>query len=125
MLIIRTIIYGFLVWLIPFISAFFLYSPEGKLSIDIFLFKSIMLIIGVTTGTILLINYFQRINKFYLRNAIILGLIWLLISLGLDILILVPMAKMTLTEYFYQIGLRYLLIPIYAIGMAILIKQKI
>jgi len=42
---IRNILYGFLAWLIPFVTAFFFYSKEGGLVIDIFLFKSIMIIV--------------------------------------------------------------------------------
>ncbi|MBF3317536.1 hypothetical protein ISU75_18600, partial [Leptospira borgpetersenii serovar Hardjo-bovis] len=36
------------------------------------------------------------------------GFIWLTINWGLDFLILLPMSKMNVEDYFIQIGLRYL-----------------
>jgi len=40
------ILYGFLAWLIPFVASLFFYTREGELTIDIFLFKSIMIVVG-------------------------------------------------------------------------------
>ena len=39
---VRNFLYGFLAWLIPFVSAFFFYSKEGGLVLDIFLFTIIL-----------------------------------------------------------------------------------
>jgi hypothetical protein len=38
----KNILYGFFAWLIPFVASFFFYTREGELTIDIFLFKSII-----------------------------------------------------------------------------------
>ena len=111
----RNLLYGFLSWLIPFLSAFFFYSREGELVVDIFLFKTIMIIVGAISGAFLIVRYFKRINDGYLKEGIVIGITWLFINLILDLLILIPMSGMAYGEYFTQIGLRYLVIPVMSI----------
>ena len=89
---IRNILYGFLTWLIPFVSAFFFYSKEGSLIIDIFLFKTIMIVVGAIIGAFLLV--------------------------------LVPMSGMSVADYFTQIGLRYLVMPIMSIMVCAALANK-
>jgi hypothetical protein len=50
----------------------------------------------------------------------VVGLLWFGINVSLDVLILVPLTKMSLPDYFGEIALRYLVIPImaFAIGVA-------
>lgn len=120
----KNIFFGFLTWLIPFVLSFVFYSKEGVLSIDIFLFKSIMIVISGLIGVSLLILYFKDIKKDYLIEGIAVGFSWLIINLILDLLILIPMSGMTYLDYFSQIGLRYLIIPTISIGMGLLLKIK-
>ena len=121
---IRNILYGFLVWLIPFVSAFFFYSREGGLVIDIFLFKTIMIVVGAIIGAFLLVSYFKKINNSYLREGIIVGLAWFSINILLDLLVLVPMSEMALPDYFAQIGLRYLVMPVMSIMVGAVLSNK-
>jgi len=121
---IRNILYGFLAWLIPFVTAFFFYSKEGGLIIDIFLFKSIMIVVGAISGAFLLVFYFKRIHVNYLREGIIVGLTWFVINILLDLLVLVPMSEMVLPDYFAQIGLRYLIMPIMSIMVGTALANK-
>ncbi len=121
---VKNILYGFLAWLIPFISAFFFYSREGELSIDIFLFKSIMIVVGTITAVVLLVSYFKTINKDYVKEGVLIGIVWLAISILLDVLILIPMSGMTMGEYFTQIGLRYLSIPAISIAMGVALANN-
>ena len=121
---VRNVLYGFLAWLIPFIASFFFYSREGKLTIDIFLFKSIMIVVGSFTAAILLVSYFRNINVDYFKEGIIVGMIWFGISIVLDLLILIPMSGMSITDYFMQIGLRYLAIPAISIAVGTALKNK-
>lgn len=106
----RNVLYGFLAWLIPFVASFFFYSEEG-LTIDIFLFKSIMIVVGSISAAILLVSYFKKISTAYLKEGIIVGVAWFGINILLDLLILIPMSGMSITDYFIQIGIRYLVIP--------------
>ena len=115
--ILKMVLLGILLWLIPFLISFFMYSPEGEPLIDLFLFKSIMIVVGAITGAILLIFYFRKLDKDFLKEGIIVGLTWLVISIILDLVILVPMSGMPVADYFTQIGLRYLTIPAMSIAV--------
>ena len=121
---IRNILYGFLAWLIPFVVAFFFYSKEGGLVIDIFLFKSIMIVVGAISGAFLLVSYFKNIHANYLYEGIIVGLTWLGINILLDLLVLVPMSEMSYADYFAQIGLRYLVMPVMSIMVGAVLANK-
>jgi len=121
---IRNILYGFLSWLIPFVTAFFFYSKEGGLVIDIFLFKSIMIVVGAISGAFLLVSYFKRIHANYLMEGIVVGSTWFVINILLDLLVLVPMSEMSRADYFAQIGLRYLVIPVMSIMVGAVLANK-
>lgn len=116
--------YGFLAWLIPFLASFFFYTKEGKLTIDIFLFKSIMIVVGSVSAAILLVLYFKKINEAYLKEGIITGVVWFGLNILLDLLILIPMSGMFIKDYFTQIGIRYLAIPAMSITVGTALKNK-
>ena len=120
----RNILYGFLAWLIPFVSSFFFYSKEGGLVIDIFLFKTIMIVVGAIVGAFLLVSYFKRIRANYLMEGIIVGLTWFIINILLDIFVLIPMSEMSLSSYFAEIGLRYLVMPVMSIMVGAALENK-
>ena len=120
----RNVLYGFLAWLIPFIASFFFYTREGKLTIDIFLFKTIMIIVGSVSGAILLVLYFKKITADYLKEGIIIGITWFAINILMDLLILIPMSGMPIGNYFTQIGLRYLVIPAMTIAVGAALANK-
>lgn len=116
--------FGFLTWLIPFVLAFAFYTPDGKVWIGIDLFKSIMIVIASLVGSLLLVKYFKNVRNNYFQEGVIVGLVWLAINLVLDILILLPMSKMALGQYFSQIGLRYLMIPIISTAFGMVLNQS-
>lgn len=110
-------LFGFLTWLIPFVVSFFFYSKEGQPLIDIFLFKSIMIVVGSLTAASLLVLYFRGLKKDYLKEGVIVGLAWFAINIIMDLAVLVPMSGMSIGSYFAQIGLRYIIIPIMSTAM--------
>jgi len=120
----RNILYGFLAWLIPFVASIFFYTKEGGLIIDIFFFKTIMIIVGSISGAFLLISYFKRINIRYLKEGIYVGITWFVINILLDLLVLIPMSGMAISDYFLQIGLRYLVMPVMSIMVGIALENK-
>jgi len=122
--VLRNLFYGFLSWLIPFIASFFFFTREGKLTIDIFLFKSIMIIVGSVSAAFLLVSYFKKINADYLKEGVIIGIIWLAVNIILDLLVLIPMSGMPIATYFIQIGLRYLVIPAMTIAVGAALANK-
>ena len=109
------IIYGFLVWLIPFLVAIPFYSPGGDILFDEQLFKSIMIVTGAIVGAFLLVKYFKGISGVYIREGFIIGGVWLIINWILDLIILLPLNGMSPYTYFSQIGIRYLMIPVMSI----------
>uniref|UniRef100_A9A707 Uncharacterized protein n=1 Tax=Methanococcus maripaludis (strain C6 / ATCC BAA-1332) TaxID=444158 RepID=A9A707_METM6 len=117
--------FGLLTWLVPFLLSFLFYSESEGLLINIFLFKSIMIVVSGLVGVSLLVLYFKDIKKDYLIEGIFVGVSWLIINLILDILILIPMSGMAYLDYFSQIGLRYLIIPTISIAMGVLLKLKL
>jgi uncharacterized membrane protein YpjA len=120
----KNILYGFLAWLIPFVASFFFYTREGKLTIDIFLFKSIMIVVGSFSAAILLVSYFKKIKAGYFKEGIIVGLTWFGINIVLDLLILIPMSGMSIAEYFTKIGISYLAIPAMSIAVGTALENK-
>ena len=120
----RAVLYGFLAWLIPFLSSLFFYTREGKLTIDIFLFKSIMIVVGSVSAAYLLISYFKKIETDFLKEGIVLGVMWFGLNIGLDLLVLLPMSGMAIPEYFAQIGLRYLAMPAMSIAVGTALANR-
>jgi len=120
----KNLSYGLLSWLVPFITSFFFYTREGELTIDIFLFKSIMIVVGSVTAAFLIISYFKALNADYFKEAVVLGLTWFGINILLDLVILVAMFGMPAGDYFTQIGLRYVIIPVMCITVGAALKNK-
>ncbi len=117
-------LFGFVSWLVPFVSAFFFYSKEGLLLVDVSFFKSIMAVVGSATGAVLLVMYFGKVKENYLNEGILAGLVLLAMNILLDLLILVPMSKMQIGDYFLQIGLMYLVILIMSVSMGYVMEKK-
>jgi hypothetical protein len=98
-------------------------GPE-KLNVSEDFFKSAMIVISSLTGMYALQRYFRLVEKSYFREGIVCGITWLAINLLLDMIILVPMAKMQLRDYFLSIGLRYLQIPIICSAVGMILNRK-
>lgn len=122
----KNLLYGCISWAIPFVASFPFFTREGKLLIDEFLFKNIMLVVGAVTGMFLLLSYFKKIKGNYFKEGIIVGASWLVINLLLDVLIFFPMSGMTISKYFIQIGSGYFIIPIMCVmvGAALANREK-
>lgn len=114
----RIVLYGVLSWLIPFLASFTFFGPGGQPWIPQTLFKSIMVVIFGGVGVWLLLLAFRRIKP-TLASGLQLGLFWLAINIVLDLLILLPLAGMAPVGYLYDIGLRYLLIPIISTALGV------
>ncbi|MDD1724983.1 MAG: hypothetical protein LUQ07_07625 [Methanospirillum sp.] len=113
--IIKICLYAVIGWLVPFLVAIPFYTSNGQLLVDYALFKNVMVITGGLIGAFLLIQLFKTFTGNYIREAILIGVIWLIINWGLDLVILLPMNGMNPGEYFSRIGLGYLIIPIMCI----------
>lgn len=107
---------GLLSWAVPLAASFLFFDRTGQLTISQPLFKSIMVVVSGGFGAALLVLAFRRVLPSW-RTGLVLGCYWLFLNLALDLLVLVPLTGMTVKTYFYDIGLRYLLIPIVSTAM--------
>jgi len=118
----KALLYGFLVWLIPFIVAILLSSVRKH---NRPLFESLMPVVITISVVPFLILYFSKLQAHFLKEAVLLGIIWLAISLILDLLLFMegPM-KMSFADYMMDIGLTYLMIPTISIGFGYLLEKR-
>lgn len=108
--------YGAMTWLVPFVVAISLVGRDGQPWIPVDLFKSLMVVVGAAVGAWGLVRVF-RLRPRWGQAGLRVGLLWLAINVGLDLLVLVPMTGLTLSAYVMQIGVRYLTIPIMALAV--------
>jgi len=113
---IKLLLFGFLTWLIPFVASVPLMGRDGQPILPAGMFKSLMIIIGSAVGAWLLVRVFRR-RPLFRHPGLVVGVLWLAINVGLDLLILVPLTKMSLPDYAGEIALRYLVIPIMAVAI--------
>ncbi len=113
--------FGFLTWLVPFVVSLLFFTKEGQPIMDIFLIKSIMIVLSSTFGAFLLIIYFRKIDLNFLREGASIGVSWFVINCILDILVLLPFTGMSMTTWFAQIGMRYLMIPVMSISVGYIV----
>jgi|SRR5690606_18309608 len=103
---------GLLSWAIPFLVGIGFHNKEGQLLTNQDLFKSVMVVTGTLTGMLLLSYLYDKVKIKTLKDALLVGIIWLVINWILDLFVLLPIAKLDYADYFQQIGLRYLSILI-------------
>ena len=115
-------IYGFVLWAIPFIVAIALSQVRDTQRP---FFESIMPVVLASCAVVLADLYFRNIESNFVREGILVGFIWLLISIVLDLLMFMwgPM-KMSLADYMMDIGFTYLIYPIITVGMGYLLQQR-
>ena len=74
----------------------------------------------LAASTVLLAQrYFRIVSSGFVKEGILLGFMWLMINIAIDVPLMLspsPM-QMSLGEYLADIGLTYLLIPIITTGM--------
>lgn len=115
----NTLLFGFLVWLIPFIVGFLTFPIRES---DRPLFESIMAVTLVLSTVVFALRYFRRTNK--ASDGLTVGLVWLAISVVLDLVLLVGMFKIPVVDYMKDIALTYLLVPTITAGFGQLSSKK-
>ncbi len=113
----RALILGVLVWFVPFLVAFLIF-PLRESSRP--LFESIMPVALAAIVVVLAGWYFGRDTQASLREGLLLGVLWLGISVVIDapLMLLGGPMQMTIGEYLDDIGITYLMIPVITSGMA-------
>jgi hypothetical protein len=104
-----TVALAVLVWLIPFVASIPFFNTSGVLVVNFWLFKLIMVL------CLCLVTFFgfRLLHKKLIENTILLSVYTIIINTLLDILILIPIAKYSITDYILQIFSIYIIfIPV-------------
>lgn len=120
---VKLILYGFLIWLVPFLASLVIFPLKTSMNP---LFESIMPVIITITVVTFTYMYFKPLLGNYISEGVKVGLIWIIISLAIDLLLFLPPSpmQMSLTSYIMDIGITYLMIPIITIGSGYLLSKK-
>ena len=114
--------YGLIVWVVPFVAAIPLL---GLMETDPIFFKTIMIVVGSIIGAVCTILYFNKVEKDFLKEGVILGLVWIAVNWLLDFGALLPLSKMPYGQYFAEIGLRYLVMLALTIPVGYILSKKV
>jgi hypothetical protein len=117
----RAFVYGFLLWLIPFLASVVIFPLKKT---DPAFFQSLLGVTSIILAVILTVHYFQK-TKGNLREGIFLGLIFAGISWFFDFFFFIwgPI-KMPLAAYLKEIGIGYLIYPTITTGFGYLLGKK-
>jgi len=118
----RAVVYGLAVWVIPFAVAIMIFPIRIS---DRALFESIMPVVVTLCTVSFSIVYLRNVQRSPLTEGIMLGLVWFVINVGLDLLMFMPEGpmRMTLADYMKDIGLTYLIIPTITAGFGYLAEK--
>jgi hypothetical protein len=116
------VLYGFLLWLIPFIVAFLIY-PIWENNYPFF--ETIMPVTLAVFVVLFAILYMKNVSDGYIGEGVKIGIIWFLMSLVIDLFMFMwgPM-KMPFADYMMDIGLTYLIFPIVTVGFGVILQRK-
>jgi hypothetical protein len=112
---------GFLVWLICFIIGFIVWPLHES---HFMFFKSIMVVSSTIVGILLLAHHFRGISSNFVKEGIVVGVIWFVVNIVLDLIVLVGILKTPLVEYLISPGIGYLNMPVISIGIGYILSRK-
>jgi len=116
------LLYGFLIWLSTLLVSMLLFPLKTSWPV---MFDSIMPVVLTIFTVVFLSAYVRRLDSFVRKDGVRLGLVWLATNLLLDLPLFSfgPM-KMSLANYFADIGLTYLIIPAITVGAPMRITMR-
>lgn len=119
----KIVLFGFLVWLIPFMVSFFIYPLKTPMYS---LFESIMSLLIAVAAVIFSYFYFKDIGANFVREGVVTGIVWFIIAIMIDLVMFMPASPMHMnfTEYMMTVGVKYLIIPVVTIGSGYLAQNK-
>jgi hypothetical protein len=112
----RRVVFGFLLWLIVFAAAMAMYPWRvGNRP----LFESAIAVVLAAATVLLTTVYFRRTPNVRTRHGLVVGLVWAVMNIAIDLVAFSagPM-RMTPAEYFADIGVAYIMIPVLTSAMA-------
>ena len=115
--------FGILIWLIPFLISFVVFPLKES---NRPLFESIMPVVLTITVVTFSILFFKRVDKEFMKEGFIVGIVWFTISIVIDLLMFIPESSMhmSLVDYIMDIGLTYLIILVIPVGFGYTLEKK-
>jgi hypothetical protein len=119
----KIVIYGILVWLVPFVVSFIIY-PLKTLVYP--LFESILSVVIAVAAVFFSYYYLKNTSDNFVSEGVIIGISWLIICILMDLVMFLPASpmQMSLTNYMASIGPKYLIITAFTIGMGYMALNK-
>lgn len=119
----KMILFGFLVWLIPFVVSFVVFPLKDTTRP---LFESIMPLVLTITVIVLAYYYLKNLDAKSVKKGVIAGLVWFIISIIIDMVLFLPASPMQMgfADYIMDIGLTYVMIPVITVGMGYMAQNK-
>lgn len=112
--------YGLIVWFVPFAVAFALFGIHDS---NRPLFESLMTVTGVVTEVGVALLYFRGGSRPSAGDGLALGLLWMSISIVIDLPIFLAAFRMPLALYVEDIAVSYLAMPAITTGIAVAMRQ--
>ena len=115
--------FGILIWLIPFLVSFVVFPLKDS---NRPLFESIMPVVLTITVVTFSILFFKRVDKEFMKEGFIVGIVWFTISIVIDLFMFIPESSMhmSLVDYIMDIGLTYLIILVIPVGFGYMLEKK-
>jgi len=115
-------LFGFLLWLIPFAVSVLIFPLRTSQRP---LFESILPVVIALWTVFFSILYLSGKKSDLLKEGILIGIAWLLISIVLDLMIFIEGSiKMPLWDYVADIAVTYLMIPTITSGFGYLMEHR-
>ena len=116
--------FGILIWLIPFLISFVVFPLKDS---NRPLFESIMPVVLTITVVTFSILFFKRVDKEFMKEGFIVGIVWFTISIVIDLFMFIPESSMhmPLVDYIMDIGLTYLIILVIPVGFGYMLEKRI
>ncbi|MFC1482092.1 hypothetical protein ACFL6E_07615 [Candidatus Neomarinimicrobiota bacterium] len=114
----KALLFGFLVWLVPFITGFLAWPVHGQPA-----FETILALALTGSGLVFATLYYRSIERITRCEGVRLGALWFAISLVIDLLMFMPASSrmhMSFSAYMFDIGLTYLIYPMITIAVTFL-----
>jgi len=115
--------FGILIWLISFLVSFVVFPLKES---NRPLFESIMPVVLTITVVTFSILFFKRVDKEFMKEGFIVGIVWFTISIVIDLFMFIPESNMhmLLVDYIMDIGLTYLIILVIPVGFGYILEKK-
>jgi hypothetical protein len=120
----KIVLFGFFVWLIPFVVSFFIYPLKTPIYS---LFESIMSVLISVAAVLFSYFYFKDIGTNFVREGVVTGIVWFIIAIVIDLVMFLPASPMHMnfTDYMMTVGVKYLIIPVVTIGSGYVAQNKV